>query len=59
MAGEAGLVELDEVDAGGDQGPELGVDDRDEGGGHCVAIGVDRSAVDAAGQGERARHRAS
>ena len=54
MAGEAGLVELDEVDAGGDERPELGVDDRDQGGGHVVATVVDRPAIDAAGQRERA-----
>ena len=53
MAGEARLVELDEVDPGGDEGLELGVDDRDEGLGDRVAIGVDVAAVDAAGQRER------
>ncbi len=56
MAGEAGLVELDEIDAGGGERRELGVDDRDQGVGHGVAIGVDRAAVDAAGQRERAGH---
>ena len=39
MAGEAGLVELDEIDPSGDQRPELGVDDRDQGVGDGLRAG--------------------
>ena len=56
MTGEAGLVELDEVDSGRRERPELGVDDRDQGVGDRRAIGVDGAAVDAAGEGEWAGH---
>ena len=48
MAGEAGLVELDEVDPGGHQSFELGVDDRDQGAGDGLASVIGASPIDAA-----------
>ena len=57
VAGEAGLVKLDEIDARGHEGLELGVDDRNQGLGHGVAIGVDFASVDAASQCERPGNR--
>src|SRR5271157_2453973 len=52
MAGETRLIKLDEIDARRNQGLELGADDRNQGLGHGVAIGVDLAPVDAASQCE-------
>src|SRR5205814_703723 len=57
VAGEAWLVELEEVDPGGNARLELGVDDRDQGLGHGPAIGVDLASRDAPREGERAGNR--
>ena len=59
MAGEARLVELDEVNPRGDQGPELGIDDGNQRRGDGFAAIVGRSAVDAARECERTRAPAS
>src|SRR5271157_2361615 len=52
MAGETRLVKLNEIDARRNESHELGVDDRNQGLGHGVAIGVDLAPVDAASQCE-------
>lgn len=57
MAGEARFVKLDEIDARRHEGHELGVDDRNQGLGHGVAIGVDLAPLDAASQCERPGNR--
>jgi len=56
MTGEAGLVELDKIDPRDHEGPELGVDNRDQRAGHGRPIGIDRSPVNAASQCEWAGH---
>ena len=53
MAGEARLIKLDEVSPGGDQGSELGIDDRHEGRRDGPSAVVGRPGVDAAGKRER------
>ncbi len=57
MAGEARFVKLDEIDARRHEGHELGVDDRNQGLGRGVAIGVDLAPLDAASQCERPGNR--
>src|SRR5271157_5638364 len=57
MAGETRLIKLYEIDARRNEGLEIGADDRNQGLGHGVAIGVDLAPVDAASQCERPGNR--
>ena len=57
VAGEAGLVKLNEIDARAREGFELGADDRNQGLGHGIAIGVNIAPVDASSQRERPGNR--
>ena len=53
MAGEAGRIELDTLEAGMHQRLQLAVDERDERFGDRAAVAIDLAALQAAGKGAR------